>query len=451
MATLPKKSSWKKRLPWIAFLLVLVGGGLAYWRYVRAHPPPPITFKTAPIEKRKIVARVTASGTLSALVTVQVGSQVSGRHAEAQRRLQLAGEEGGAHREDRSAALPGRGRAGARELRVRRRRASCKARGAGRRDADRSYEPHARRCSSRTSPPQADLDTARDERRGRPSAGIDVAKASLAQAKASLNQAQVNLSYTSIISPIDGVVISRSVDVGQTVAASLQAPMLFTIAEDLSKMQVDTNVAEGDVGRLRAGMAANFTVDAYPGERFNGQDPPDPQRARQTVQNVVTYDAVIDVDNAELQLTPGHDRERRRSSTPSKRRRARGPERRAPLPAAARGASAAARARGVGARRHAPAGGVGERRGEGRGARPGGAGRGRRQRGEDERPTEDGLGRSTADARCRSSVKIGPLRRHVHRDRRRRSQGGRPGHRRRDGDGKRDRPRRRPRGAAHAV
>src|SRR5581483_3317833 len=90
-------------------------------------------------------------------------------------------------------------------------------------------------------------------------ASLDAARASLAQAQASRNQALVNLSYTNIISPIDGVVISRSVDVGQTVAASLQAPTLFTIAQDLTKMQVDTNVAEGDVGRLQPGMNATFT------------------------------------------------------------------------------------------------------------------------------------------------------------------------------------------------
>src|SRR5207302_11230909 len=121
-------------------------------------------------------------------------------------------------------------------------------------------------------------------------ANVDVAIASLAQSRASLNQAKVNLSYTNIISPIDGIVISRSVDVGQTVAASLQAPVLFTIAEDLRKMQVDTNVSEGDVGRLEAGMDATFSVDAFPGQTFKGKVG-QIRNAAQTVQNVVTYDA----------------------------------------------------------------------------------------------------------------------------------------------------------------
>jgi HlyD family secretion protein len=135
-------------------------------------------------------------------------------------------------------------------------------------------------------------------------AAVDVAKASVEQAAASLNQAQVNLAYCSIYSPIDGTVISRSVDTGQTVAASLSAPTLFTIAEDLKKMQVNTNISEGDVGRLEAGMAAYFTVDAFPGQRFRGKIS-QIRNAAQTVQNVVTYDAVIDVDNGDLKLRPG--------------------------------------------------------------------------------------------------------------------------------------------------
>src|SRR5262249_45852046 len=110
--------------------------------------------------------------------------------------------------------------------------------------------------------------------------------------------------YTNITSPIDGVVISRTVDVGQTVAASLSAPTLFTIAQDLTKMQVDTNVAEADVGRLKVGMQTFFTVDAFAGQRFPGKVR-EIRNSAVTVQNVVTYDAVIDVDNADLRLRPG--------------------------------------------------------------------------------------------------------------------------------------------------
>src|ERR1039457_200098 len=114
--------------------------------------------------------------------------------------------------------------------------------------------------------------------------------------QAALEKADVDLVRCTIYSPIDGVVISRAVDVGQTVAASMSAPTLFTIGQDLRKMQVNTNVAEGDVGRLEQGMPVTFTVDAYPGEKFNGRLS-QIRNAATTVSNVVTYDALIDVDN----------------------------------------------------------------------------------------------------------------------------------------------------------
>ena len=135
-------------------------------------------------------------------------------------------------------------------------------------------------------------------------AAVAAAAGNRSQATAGYHQAKVNLGYTTIVSPINGIVISRNVDVGQTVAASLQAPTLFTIAEDLGKMQVHAAVSEADVGRLEPGMTATFVVDAYPERKFKGvirqiRDAP------QTLQNVVTYDAVVDVDNADLRLKPG--------------------------------------------------------------------------------------------------------------------------------------------------
>jgi HlyD family secretion protein len=126
----------------------------------------------------------------------------------------------------------------------------------------------------------------------------------VALALASWNQAKLNLGYATIISPIDGTVVSRSVDVGQTVASAFQAPVLFTIAKDLRKMQVDTSISEADVGKLSTGMAATFTVDAYPDEPFAGTVR-QIRNAATTVQNVVTYDAVIDVNNPALKLKPG--------------------------------------------------------------------------------------------------------------------------------------------------
>jgi len=135
-------------------------------------------------------------------------------------------------------------------------------------------------------------------------AQFEVAKAQVEEARASLNQASVDLANTIIRSPVDGIVISRNVDVGQTVAASLQAPTLFTIANDLSKMEVHTSVDEADVGNVWEGQEVTFTVDAYPTRRFRGKVA-QVRNAPTMVQNVVTYDAVVSIDNKELLLKPG--------------------------------------------------------------------------------------------------------------------------------------------------
>jgi HlyD family secretion protein len=135
-------------------------------------------------------------------------------------------------------------------------------------------------------------------------AQIESAKAQVERAKAALKMAETNLRYTTIRSPVSGTVISRNVDVGQTVAASLQAPTLFTIAKDLTEMQVDTYFSEADIGRLQKGQEATFTVDAYPEITFRGKIF-EIRNAPQTIQNVVTYDVVIQVDNKEMRLKPG--------------------------------------------------------------------------------------------------------------------------------------------------
>lgn len=132
----------------------------------------------------------------------------------------------------------------------------------------------------------------------------DSAQAQVKEAQAALAQAQLDLDHTYITAPVDGVVVARNIDVGQTVAASLQAPTLFQIAQDLTKMQVDTNVSEADIGRVRVGMTATFTVDAYPGRIFKGTVS-SIREAPINVQNVVTYDVVIAVSNPDLKLFPG--------------------------------------------------------------------------------------------------------------------------------------------------
>lgn len=135
-------------------------------------------------------------------------------------------------------------------------------------------------------------------------AQVTLDKAAIKQHQAALNAAMVNLGYTDIVSPVDGIVISRSIDVGQTVAASFQTPTLFLIAKDLTKMQVDTNVSESDVGAAKVGQKASFTVEAYPNRPFWGVVS-QIRQAPITVQNVVTYDVVVSVDNPKQQLLPG--------------------------------------------------------------------------------------------------------------------------------------------------
>jgi HlyD family secretion protein len=290
-----------RRFTGLAVALVILGGaGFGIWRWKARHAKPPVEYDTVTIDRGKIVARVTATGTLSALVTVQVGSQVSGRIAKLSvdyntpvKRGQIIAK---IDPQLFQAALE---QARANHLAAQGNLAKTQAQ---ERDAQRQFD-RAKSLLERRLIAQADYDTAE--------ANLDVAKGQraasegqLAQAAAALHQAQVNLAYTDIVSPTDGVVISRSVDVGQTVTASFQTPTLFVIAQDLRKMQVDTSVAEADVGRLQSGMEATFTVDAFPGERFPGVVR-QIRNAAQTVQNVVTYDAVIDVANPDLKLRPG--------------------------------------------------------------------------------------------------------------------------------------------------
>ena len=133
---------------------------------------------------------------------------------------------------------------------------------------------------------------------------VELDKSSIEERQAALNAANINLGYTNIISPVSGTVVSRSITMGQTVAASFQTPTLFLIATDLTKMQVDTNVSESDIGGVTVGNEATFTVEAFPNHVFNGRVT-QLRQAPQTVQNVVTYDVVISVGNPDLLLKPG--------------------------------------------------------------------------------------------------------------------------------------------------
>lgn len=282
----------------VVLVAALAGGG--WWGYRAWKKPAPVKYETAAADRGAVIAKVTATGTLSALVTVQVGSQVSGRIQQllvdfnspveagqviARIDPQLFEAAAAQARANHTAAIANRTKA---EVQAR--------------DAERQFQ-RTRALAEKKLIAPADLDAAAttyDAAR----AGVAAAASAVEQAAAALHQAEVNLAYTTIVSPIHGIVISRSVDVGQTVAASLQAPTLFVIAEDLRKMQVDTSVSEADIGKLEAGMDATFTVDAFPSERFHGKVR-QIRNAAQTVQNVVTYDVVLDVENADLRLRPG--------------------------------------------------------------------------------------------------------------------------------------------------
>jgi len=257
-------------------------------------------YQTVTAEVGNVVSRVSTSGSLQAVVTVEVGSQVSGRIQELFADFNSPVKKGQLIAKiDPSlfgaAVVSAEANVSAARANVTRLTVTAED---AERQATRAEEVFKLQLISATERDNA-VATARSAR-----AGVEQAVAQLAQSRAALETARTNLRYTDIISPTDGVVISRAVNVGQTVAASLSAPVIFTIAQDLRKMEVHTNVAESDIGRLKPGMRVSFTVDAYPGEPFRGAIR-DIRNAAQVVQNVVTYDAVIDVGNPDLKLKPG--------------------------------------------------------------------------------------------------------------------------------------------------
>jgi HlyD family secretion protein len=291
----------KRAGPWMLGLLVVAGGVFALVRWRAAHPPPlDLHLLTSKVERGRITAKVTATGTLSALVTVQVGSQVSGRLSEIKvdyNSMVKKGQLIARIDPELFVAAVEQSRANLLSAQSNVKKAKVQAVDA-QRQAARAKELAERKLAA-----PADFETAQATADAA-TATVEAAESAIEQAKASLHQAEINLAYTTIVSPIDGIVVSRNVDVGQTVAASFQAPTLFVIAEDLRKMQVDTNVSEADVGRLKPGMEAGFSVDAYPGETFTGSVR-QIRNSPQTLQNIVTYDAVIDVANPDLKLRPG--------------------------------------------------------------------------------------------------------------------------------------------------
>jgi HlyD family secretion protein len=271
-----------KKAIWIV-LVVVAGVGLYFAIAGRRKPAP--KYRTSVVDRGNITQTVTASGTLSAVTTVQVGSQVSGiisrLHADFNSKVKKG---------DLLAELDPTPF----QAQVEQQRATVSKAQVDMLNGQISYNRQQRLLQDGLAA-QSDYDAAK--------AAFDGAKAQVEQAKATLSQALTNLKYTRITSPIDGIVVARQYDVGQTVAASFQAPTLFTIAQDLTKMQVSADVSESDIGQIKVGEPVRFNVDAYPDRDFRGAV--SQIRLNATVnQNVVTYPVIVEVSNTDLLLKP---------------------------------------------------------------------------------------------------------------------------------------------------
>ena len=280
----------------VAGLVLAVAAAFMWWRA----RPAPVQYTTAPVTRGPIVRAVIATGAVNPVITVQVGAFVSGtiRALYCDYNTQVKANQLCAKIDPRTyqqavdqnvAALASA-------------RAQLQKDQAALSYAEINYDRDRQLLAKGVvSQDQVDIDkSALDQAK----AAVALDAASVMERQAALKAAQVNLQYTDIVSPVDGTVISRNVDVGQTVAASFQTPMLFLIGKDLTRMQVDASVSESDVGAVAVGQPATFTVEAYPKRTFAGRVA-QVRRAPITVQNVVTYDVVIAVDNPDLVLLPG--------------------------------------------------------------------------------------------------------------------------------------------------
>jgi HlyD family secretion protein len=282
-------------------MIVVLGVGLAggAWWWFRESALP-VSYLTATVERGSLSRLVVATGTVNPVTTVQVGSYVSGPIKEIFVDYNSPVKQG-----QRVAQIDPRPFV----LKVKQAEANlATARAQVEKDkADLDFKQHVLRRSrdlfERNLVAKQEVEAAeRDYDQARSQFQLDQAR--VEQAAAALEEARVNLGYTDISSPVDGVVVERNVNVGQTVAASFQTPVLFLIARDLTKMQVNTNVSESDIGMVNEGQAAFFAVDAYPERKFWGVVT-QVRNAPQIVQNVVTYNVVVSVDNADLALKPG--------------------------------------------------------------------------------------------------------------------------------------------------
>src|SRR6185295_15504350 len=285
-----------RRVLIVAAGILLLGGAFFVLRGRNAD----VRYATASVDRGDVVEVVGATGTVQAVTTVQVGSQVSGTIQNLYADFNSAVKKGQVlARLDPSLFQ-------ARVEQARDNLISAKAnleRSKALVEDTRQKYARAKELAAEQLLPASDLDTARSNQDAAV-AQVKASEAAVSQAVAGLNQAQVDSNHTVIASPIDGVVIARNVDVGQTVAASLQAPVLFVIAQDMRQLQVNASIDEADVGRVKEGQQADFRVDAYPDQSFTGRV----QQVRlqpTTVSNVVTYNAIIAVENPGQRLMPG--------------------------------------------------------------------------------------------------------------------------------------------------
>jgi HlyD family secretion protein len=319
--------SGKKYLWGIVIICVLLVGGFFLYQIIREKGSNQ-KFRTVKVERGEISSVVTATGTINPVITVLVGSQVSGTikalYADFNSRVKegqvIAQIDPAIFQAQVDQAKANVLNAQANLLNAQSNLENAKANLVKaevavldtKRTLDRNQPLVEKKVIAQATmdTAQTNYDTAVAQQESAKAqiksakSQVESSKAQVEQAKAALSLAETNLRYTTIRSPVNGTVISRNVDVGQTVAASLQAPTLFTIAKDLTQMQVDTNVSEADVGRITVGQDSTFTVDAYPERIFRGRVS-EIRNAPIIVQNVVTYDVVILVDNQDLKLKPG--------------------------------------------------------------------------------------------------------------------------------------------------
>lgn len=285
---------------WLLLLLLILGAAVAYYYWQQRPPEEVPAYSTVGVTRGELVATVSATGTLRPLVTVLVGSQVSGTiqalHADFNTPVKT-GDVIAQIEPSLFQAKMAEARANLKSAEAERDKAAV-AVAEARRNLTRVNGLQARKLVSDSEVDAAGfaLQAAEVEHR--------VKQAAVAKADAALDHERFNLDHATIHAPIDGVVISRNVDVGQTVAASLQAPTLFTIAQDLTRMQIETEVDESFIGQVRVGQPVGFSVFAYPQRRFSGELAQ--VRLEPKVDaGVVKYNCIIHVDNGDLSLKPG--------------------------------------------------------------------------------------------------------------------------------------------------